>query len=176
MTGTVAGDSLDTTYTSNLSFQLSATQLLPSDGSPASAPTAGPKASGGPSSGLSQHQSGSVATPATTPNALTFRGISIEISLLRWIAVFGLLLSTATALYFYLRKRGEPFEETFHIQSKYGRMMVPIVDSEDLGSPPVDVPASSRRSGWPRRTAADPAQPFGDVDTYMLDEERLAVR
>ena len=115
--------------------------------------------------------------PATRPATVTILGVSPQISLLRWISVLGLLLSGAAAVYCYLRKRAEPFDETLHIQSQYGHMIVPIVGGEDLGWPPVDVPnikslvmlaESGQRLILHNRT--------NDVDTYMVNEEGTVYR
>ena len=91
--------------------------------------------------------------------------------------MLGLLLSRAAAVFFYLRKRAEPFQETRHIQSQYGHMIVPIVGGEDLGWPPVDVPnikalvklaESGQRLILHNRS--------NDVDTYMVNEEGTVYR
>ncbi len=177
LTGTVAGESLNTSYSPSLSFQLSPTQLIAAGSSTGSTSSPGSTTSSGSSSGFSQHQNGSVRTPATAPNALTVRGVSLQIGMLRWVSILGLLLSAAAALLFYLRKRGEPFDESFRIQSQYGHMIVPIVGGEDLGWPPVDVPnikalvmlaESGQRLILHNRK--------DNVDTYMVNEEGTVYR
>ena len=128
-------------------------------------------------SNYTQTQTGAVSSPSTTPNSLTALGASAHIELLRWIAVVGLVLSVAAAIYFYLRKRSEPFEETFRIQSQYGHMIVPIVGGEDLGWPPVDVPSIKslvRLAEAGQRLILHNRS--GDVDTYMLNEEGTVYR
>ena len=108
---------------------------------------------------------------------LTVFGVSPRIELLRWIALIGLLLSIAVTLYFYLRKRGEPFEETFRIQAQYGHMIVPIVGGEDLGWPPVDVPnikALVRLAESGQRLILHNRS--DNVDTYMVNEEGTVYR
>ena len=104
-------------------------------------------------------------------------GISPQIATLRWIAIIGLLLSSAVTLYFYLRKRGEPFEESFRIMAQYGHMIVPIVGGEDLGWPPVDVAsikALARLAESGQRLILHNRS--GDVDTYMVNEEGTVYR
>jgi hypothetical protein len=80
-------------------------------------------------------------------------------------------------VFFYLRKRSEPFEETYRIQSQYGHMIVPIIGGEDLGWPPVDVPnikalvmlaESGQRLILHNRK--------DNVDTYMVNEEGTVYR
>ena len=95
----------------------------------------------------------------------------------RWIALIGLLISSAVALYCYVRKRGEPFEETFRIQAKYGYMIVPIIGGDDLGWPPVDVPnikALVRLAESRQRLILHNRS--DDVDTYMVNEEGTVYR
>jgi hypothetical protein len=77
----------------------------------------------------------------------------------------------------YLRKRGEPFEESVHIQSQYGHLIVPIVAGEDLGWPPVDVPnikALVRLAESGQRLILHNRS--GDVDTYMVNDEGTVYR
>jgi hypothetical protein len=176
-TGSVAGQQVDPSFTQGLSFQLTPTQLLPGAASGTSPQTAGGAGAGQSNSGLTQSQSGTVSSPATAPNTFTLLGVSPQIVTLRWIALIGLLLSAGVALYAYLRKRGEPFEETFRIQSQYGHMIVPIVGGEDLGWPPVDVPnikalVKLAESGQ-RLILHNRAN---NVDTYMLNEEGTVYR
>jgi hypothetical protein len=118
-----------------------------------------------------------VGRHSTAPATITILGISPQIVLLRWIAMLGLLLSAAASLYFYLRKRAEPFDETFQIQAQYGHMIVPIVGGEDLGWPPVDVAsikALVRLAESGQRLILH--NRAGDVDTYMVNEEGTVYR
>jgi signal peptidase I len=181
ITGTVAGEPLNLSFSPSMNFQLGAQQLVPAGAQSTSAPPAANGNSAAPQSGsgatLAPSRSGAVGTPATAPATITVLGVSLEISLLRWIAVFGLVLSLAAAILFYLRKRGEPFEETHRIMAQYGHMIVPIVGGEDLGWPPVDVPnikalvklaESGQRLILHNRS--------NDVDTYMVNEEGTVYR
>ena len=93
------------------------------------------------------------------------------------MALAGLLISGAIAVYAFQRKRGEPFETSVQIQTRYGHLIVPIVAGEDLGWPPVDVPnikapvrlaESGQRLGLHNRS--------GDVDTYMVNDEGTVYR
>jgi signal peptidase I len=177
LTGSVAGQQLDTTFTRGLNFQLTATQLLPGATSAVSPQTADVPGTGQSNSRLTQSQSGTVSSPASAPNTITVFGVSPQIVTLRWIAVIGLLLSAGVALYAYLRKRSEPFGETYRIQSQYGHMIVPVVTGEDLGWPPVDVPdikslVKLAESGQ-RLILHNRAN---NVDTYMLNEEGTVYR
>lgn len=178
--GTVAGHPLNLSFSPAMSFQLGSQQLVPQgaqSSSTGSAATAGSPAASGSSTSLTPTRKGAVGTPAAAPARLGVLGVTAEVSLLRWISILGVLLSGLAALYFYLRKRGEPFVETVRIQSQYGHMIVPIVGGEDLGWPPVDVPdikalvklaESGQRLILHNRTDG--------VDTYMVNEEGTVYR
>jgi signal peptidase I len=176
VTGTVADHPISTSYEPALGFQLQADQLEPASGSaptgstPGTAPTTG-------QANYAQSQAGSVATPATAPGVLTVLGVSIEITWLRWISLVGLVLSILATILFYLRKRSEPFEESYRIQSQYGHMIVPIVGGEDLGWPPVDVPnikALVKLAEAGQRLILHNRS--NEVDTYMVNEEGTVYR
>ena len=173
VSGTLDGKPVSASYEPGLNFQFQGPELQPS--APATSST-----SAAPSAGALNYtpkQTGSIATPTTTPTTITVLGVSPEISLLRWIAIIGLVLSIAATVYFYLRKRSEPFEESFQIQSQYGHLIVPIVAGEDLGWPPVDVPGIKslvRLAESGQRlilhTRSD------DVDTYLVNDEGTVYR
>jgi signal peptidase I len=182
--GTVAGNPLNLTFEPAMNFQFSGAQLV-SQGATATAPTAtsatsavsGSAASGSSAQGLAATRAGTVGTPGTAPSTLTVLGVSPEVSFLRWISIVGLVLSAVAAAVFHLRKRSEPFQETAHIESKYGHMIVPIVGGDDLGWPPVDVPTikalvqlaeSGQRLILHNRS--------NGVDTYMVNEEGTVYR
>jgi signal peptidase I len=177
VTGVVAGQSLRTSFKPSLSFQLTATQLQPGASSTASPTGASPTGSSQPQAGFSQSQNGTVTAPAVAPATVTVLGISPQIVTLRWIALIGLLLSSLVASFAYLRKRREPFEESFRIQARYADMIVLIIGGEDLGWPPVDVPniralvrlaQSSERLILHNRS--------GDVDTYLVNDDGTVYR
>jgi signal peptidase I len=168
VSGTVADHPVNTSYSPALSFTFGSGQLQVAGG---------PGAATGSSAGFTQTQRGSVSLPGTAPTTVTAFGVSPQIATLRWIAIIGLLLSITVTLYLYLRKRGEPFEESFRIMAQYGHMIVPIVGGEDLGWPPVDVASikalvrlaeSGQRLILHNRADA--------VDTYMVNEEGTVYR
>ena len=180
VTGTAAGQPLNLHFSPTMSFQLGPQQLSPQGA--ASAPTqtsapGTPPATGASGGTLAPSQSGKVGTPASTPATLTVLGIAPKVSLLRWISLVGLLLSVGATVFFYLRKRGEPFEESAHIQAQYGHLIVPIMGGEDLGWPPVDVTSikalvrlaeSGQRLILHNRSDG--------VDTYMVNDEGTVYR
>ena len=171
VTGTFAGQPVNATFKPALTFQVAGGELQPMRSSGPASGSASSQATFGPTQG------GAVSIPAITPNTLAVLGVSPQIELLRWIAVIGLLLSIAAGVYFYLRKRSEPFVETFRIQSQYGHMIVPIVGGDDLGWPPVDVPnikALVRLAESGQRLILHNRS--DNVDTYMVNEEGTVYR
>jgi hypothetical protein len=178
--GTVAGEPLDLNFSPTMNFQLGSQQLVSQGAqSTSSATTAGGSstAAGASSASLKASHSGAVGIPANAPATITVLGVSANVSLLRWIAVIGLLLSIAASVYFYLRKRSEPFVESVRIQSQYGHMIIPIMSGEDLGWPPVDVPnikALVKLAEAGQRLILHNRS--NDVDTYMVNEEGTVYR
>jgi signal peptidase I len=174
--GTVAGHPVKSSFQPALNLQFNSGQLLVS-ASTRSGSGGATGSAGSSQTNYAPSQSASVSTPATAPATITVLGVSPTIVLLRWIAVIGLLLSIAATIYFYLRKRSEPFVETARIQSQYGHMIVPIVGGEDLGWPPVDVPdikALVKLAEAGQRLILHNRS--NDVDTYMLNEEGTVYR
>jgi signal peptidase I len=179
VSGTVAGHAVSTSFHPTLGFSFSAGQLQVASGPSGAGGGSSAGSSGGATSAadFTQTQSGSVSSPGIAPTTFTVLGVSPQIATLRWIAIIGLLLCTAVALYFYLRKRGEPFEESFRIMAQYGHMIVPIVGGEDLGWPPVDVAsikALVRLAESGQRLILH--NRADDVDTYMVNEEGTVYR
>jgi hypothetical protein len=178
ITGTITGHPLNVNFSPAISFQLSGGQLIAQSATDTASTSAAVSTGTGASSpNLTVSRDGSVGIPGTAPSMITFLAISLQVTLLRWISVLGLMLSALAAAVFYLRKRSEPFVESVRIQSQYGHMIVPIVGGEDLGWPPVDVPdikalvklaESGQRLILHNRS--------NGVDTYMLNEEGTVYR
>ncbi len=176
VSGTVAGRPVKTSFDPTLSFSFQSGQLVVGGGTSAAGTSPGGSSSS-PASSFTQIQSGTVSSPGLAPSTLTALGASVQIATLRWIAIAGLLLGLATTIFFYLRKRGEPFEETFRIMAQYGHLIVPIVGGEDLGWPPVDVPnikALVRLAESGQRLILH--NRANDVDTYMVNDEGTVYR
>jgi signal peptidase I len=178
--GTVAGRPVKTTFDPTLGFSLSPTQLVPNGVSAGAASAAGAGATPGaaPKVGYTQSASGSVpGVPGSVATNVTVLGVSPTITLLRWLALIGVLLTAPLAVYAFLRKRGEAFEESVKIQAQYRHLIVPIVAGEDLGWPPVDVPsikALVRLAESGQRLILHNRS--GDVDTYMVNDEGTVYR
>jgi signal peptidase I len=178
--GMVAGHPVNTTFSPALSFGLTATQLVSDGASSGSSSAAGadPAATGPTKTGYTQSASGSVpGVPGSAATTLSVLGVSPTITLLRWLALLGLLLTVPLAVYAFLRKRGEAFEESVKIQAQYGHLIVPIVAGEDLGWPPVDVQnikALARLAESGQRLILHNRS--GDTDTYMVNDEGTVYR
>jgi signal peptidase I len=178
--GTVAGHPVNTRFDPALSFTLGPAQLTSNGASsaPSTSSSSAPAGSAGSSQlSLTPSQSGSVATVTRQANPLGFLGVSLNVSIVRWLALLGFVISSALALLAFLRRTAEPFQETAHIQSQYGHMIVPIVAGEDLGWPAVDVPTIKALV----RLAESGARLIlhsraNEIDTYMVNDEGTVYR
>ncbi|MGZ4185332.1 MAG: signal peptidase I [Solirubrobacteraceae bacterium] len=165
VTGTVAGEPVNTSFTPRLSFQLQGTQLQPGAGS------------GQSSGGFAPSQKGSVAGIATATNTLGIAGHSLAVQTIRWVALGGFVLALAVALATLLFRRSQPFEEAARIQEQYGHLIVPIMNAEDLGWPPIDVPnikALARLAESGERLILH--HRGAGVDTYLVNDEGTVYR
>ena len=176
VTGTLAGHPIDARYEPAMGFQFQSDQLAPASGSAPAGATAGAPPTSGPAN-YAPSQTSAVATRASAPGTFTAFGVSVAVTWLRWISLGGLLISILATIFCYLRKRGEPFEESVRIQAQYGDLIVPIVAGEDLGWPPVDVAnikalAKLAESGQRLILHSRAA----NVDTYMVNDEGTVYR
>jgi hypothetical protein len=174
--GMLAGRPVKTTFTPAMSFQMATNQLLPG-GASTSAGSASAATSSASSVDYNANRNGAVSSPTTTPNTVAALGVSPQVQTLRWIALAGLLLSVGAGVFFFLSRRGEPFEESVRIQAQYGQLIVPIVGGEDLGWPPVDVPnfkALVRLAESGQRLILHNRS--NEVDTYMVNDEGTVYR
>jgi signal peptidase I len=165
VTGTVAGEPINTSFAPRLSFQLQGTQLQPGAGS------------GQSSGGFTPSQKGSVSGIATTTNTLGIAGHSMAVQTIRWVALGGFVLALAVALATLLFRRSQPFEEAARIQEQYGHLIVPIMNAEDLGWPPIDVPnikALARLAESGERLILH--HRGAGVDTYLVNDEGTVYR
>ena len=179
--GTVAGHAVNTRFDPAMNFQLGPAQLAANGASSTTGGTSAGAPPGG-SAGSSQasftpSQSASVGTVTRKAGTLGLLGVSLDVAIVRWLALVGLLISAAIALSAFLRRTAEPFQETARIQSQYGHMIVPIVAGEDLGWPPVDVPnikALVRLAESGQRLILHTRA--NDVDTYLVNDEGTVYR
>ena len=122
-------------------------------------------------------QAGAVTRSATVVNTLGLGGFAPSIVLLRWLALAGFLIAAAGALLALLVIRSQSLEEGARIQAKYGHLIVPIMATEDLGWPPIDVPSFEDLV----RLAESGARLIlrarsGVADTYLVNDDHHVYR
>ncbi|MGZ6575794.1 MAG: hypothetical protein ACXVHJ_32870, partial [Solirubrobacteraceae bacterium] len=166
VTGTVAGQPVNARSAPRLSFQLQGTQLQGTQLQP-----------GAGSGGFTPSQKGSVEGIATTTNTLRIAGHSLSVQTIRWAALGGFLLALAVALGTLVFRRSQPFEEAARIEEQYGHLMVPIINADDLGWPPIDVPnikALVRLADSGERLILH--HRGAGVDTYLVNDDGTVYR
>ncbi|HYZ81333.1 MAG TPA: hypothetical protein VE571_08705, partial [Solirubrobacteraceae bacterium] len=129
------------------------------------------------SSGFTPSRQGSVAGIATTANTLGIAGHSMSVQTIRWTALGGFLLALALAVAALVFRRGQPFEEAARIEEQYGHMIVPIMNADDLGWPPIDVPnikALARLAQSGERLILH--HRGAGVDTYLVNDDGTVYR
>jgi hypothetical protein len=140
ITGTVAGQPVDASFTPTASFQLQPLELTPGGSASAPGPDGGSSTAAPTESGFTPSAQGNVTIAASVPNTLSLASHVVSYSALAWLALAGLLLSgSASILLAVLLKRNQAFDEAARIRTRYSHMLVPILIGEDLGWPPVDV-------------------------------------
>jgi hypothetical protein len=168
ISGTLAGQTLKTSFGPALSFRLQGLQLQPQGGS------------GQPSHPLvafASSQRGSVSGITTATNTLGVAGHSLSVQTIRWSALGGFLLAVAIALVTLLLRRGQPFEEAARIEEQYGHLIVPIVNADDLGWPPIDVTSIQALVRLAQSGERLILHHRGNgVDTYLVNDEGTVYR
>jgi hypothetical protein len=139
VTGTVAGQSVDQSFTPTAGFQLQPLELTPSGSAPPAA--AGTGSSGASTeTGFDPSAQGRVTSVSSVPSTFSIAGHNLGYSAIAWLALGGFLLFGAlSALLATLLKRNQAFDEATRIRARYGHLLVPVLIGEDLGWPPVDV-------------------------------------
>lgn len=178
VTGTVAGQPVDESFSPTASFQLQPLELTPGAGAPPA--TTGTGASSIPSSetGFTPSAPGKLTALASVPNTLSLAGQVIRYSTLVWIALAGLLLSgAASVLLAVLLKRNRAFDEAARIRTRYAHLLVPILVGEDLGWPPVDVTSFKALARLAESAGQLVLHHQADaVDTYMVNDNGTVYR
>lgn len=156
--GTLAGRVVNASDGPSLTFAVESFQLQPGGTTAAS-------------------QSGAVTRSATVANTFGLGGFAPSIVLLRWLALAGFLIAAAGALLALLVIRSQSLEEGARIQAKYGHLIVPIMATEDLGWPPIDVPSFEDLV----RLAESGARLIlrarsGVADTYLVNDDHHVYR
>jgi len=171
LTGTLAGQPLNSDYAPALSFQLSALQLRPG-----SAPAT--SSSDDQQDGLAPSRRATVSTTATATNTLGIGGHGLPVVIVRWIALAGLLLAAATAVLTRLRQRRRPSDPAAHLQARYGHLIVSIASmTHEPARPPIDVTSITALVALAERSERlilhDKRD---DGDTYLVDDEGTLYR
>ena len=164
VTGTVAGRPITTGLSPALSFQLGGMQLLPSAGS---------TGSGAQPQGLTDSQSGSVATSGTAPNTLGIGGVRLGVGPVRWIALAGFLLAagvTVLAGRCKLRRIPDPSAQ---IHARHRHLIVAINGiAPNPARPPIDVTSFDALAHLAQRSERLILHHHQDgADTYLIDDE-----
>jgi signal peptidase I len=169
ISGTVAGQPIKANFDPVLSFQVNPLQLTPGGGS---------TTTGASQTGLTPIQRGTVATPSTAPNPLRVLGHALAVTTLRWVALVGFLLASASTLVLaVLLKLSHPFGEAARIQAQYGHLIVPIAGGIDDMWTPFDVPdikALVRLAECSERLVLHHHD--DTADTYLVDDEGTMYR
>jgi hypothetical protein len=178
VTGTIAGQPLDATFTPTANFELQPLELTPGGSSPA--PSSGATGGAGPSaqSGFDPTATGTVSSVSSVPNRLELAGHAFGYGEIKWLALLGFLVSGAVAAFLaILLKRNQAFDEAVRIRSRYGHLLVPVLSGEDLGWPPVDVTSFKALARLAESTGQLVLHHQADaVDTYMVNDNGTVYR
>ncbi len=178
VTGTVAGQAVDESFSPTAGFQLQPLELTPSGSAPP--PAAGSAAAGTPSSqtGFDPTAQGKVTAVSSVPNAFSLAGHVLSYSSLTWLALAGFLLTGALSIVLaVLLKRNKAFDEAARIRSRYGHLLVPIMIGDDLGWPPVDVTSFKALARLAQSAGQLVLHHQADaVDTYLVNDNGTVYR
>jgi signal peptidase I len=174
-TGTLASQPLTSDYAPALKLQLDALKLRPDAGAPA--PGDDGAASDGAKSGLHPTRRGSVAASSTEANDLTVHGLGLPVPTARWIAIIGLLLGVAGALFTGAGLLRNPYDPTEHVH-RYRHLIVPIAGTTyDPSRPPIDVTSIGALAQLAERSERLILHHQHDgADTYLVDDEGTLYR
>src|SRR5262249_44804306 len=138
VTGTVAGQPVDVSFTPTAGFQLQPLELTPSGSAPAPAPGSGTPTTPSSQTGFDPTAQGKVTAVSSVPNTFGLAGHVLSYSVIAWLALAGFLFFSAlSVLLAVLLQRNRAFDEAARIRNRYGHLLVPILIGEDLGWPPV---------------------------------------
>ena len=140
VTGTVAGQPVDESFTPTAGFQLQPLELTPSGSAPPAAAGTGSSSASSTETGFDPSAQGSLTSVSSVPSTISIAGHNLSYSAIARLALGGFLLfGGSSALLAVLLKRNQAFDEATRIRARYGHLLVPILIGEDLGWPPVDV-------------------------------------
>jgi signal peptidase I len=178
VTGTVAGQSVDESFSPTAGFQLQPLELTPSGAAPPAAAGTGAASTPSSETGFDPTAQGKVTAVSSVPSTLSLAGHVIGYSALTWIALAGLLLSgAASVLLAVLLQRNRAFDEAARIRARYGHLLVPILVGEDLGWPPVDVTSFKALARLAESAGQLVLHHQADaVDTYLVNDSGTVYR
>jgi signal peptidase I len=175
VTGTVAGQPVDESFSPTAGFQLQPLELTPSGGAPAPATGTGTPSS---ETGFTPSAKGKVTAVSSVANTLSVAGHVIAYSAIAWVALSGFLVCGAlSVLLALLLKRNKAFDEAARIRSRYAHLLVPILVGEDLGWPPVDVTSFKALARLAESAGQLVLHHQADaVDTYLVNDSGTVYR
>jgi hypothetical protein len=178
VTGTVAGQPVDASFTPTAGFQLQPLELAPSGSAPS--PAAGTGSTGAPSTetGFTPTAQGKVTAVASVPTTVSIAGHTLRYSTIAWLGLAGCLLTGALAVFLgVLLKRNQAFDEAVRIRTRYSHLLVPILVGEDLGWPPVDVTSFKALVRLAEASGQMILHHQADaVDTYLVNDSGTVYR
>jgi signal peptidase I len=178
VTGTVAGQPVDASFTPIASFQLQPLELTPAGAPPPAATGSG--SSGVPSAqtGFTPSAQGNVTAVSSVPNVFSLAGHTVTYATIVWLAGVGFLLAGAVSILLaILLRRNQAFDEAARIRARYGHLLVPIVIGEDLGWPPVDVTSFKALARLAESAGQLVLHHQADaVDTYLVNDSGTVYR
>ena len=176
LTGTVAGQPVDESFTPIAGFQLQPLELTPSGSAPPSAAASSTTPSS--ETGFDPSAEGRVTVVSSVPNTVSLAGHVARYSTIAWLALAGLVLTAGLAAFLaVLLKRNQAFDEAARIRARYGHLLVPIVIGEDLGWPPVDVASFKALARLAESAGQLVLHHQADaVDTYLVNDNGTVYR
>ena len=176
VTGTVAGQPMNESFTPTAAFQLQPLELTPSGGASASGAPSSTTASS--ETGFDPSAQGRVTVASSAPNDLSLVGQTLSYSTISWLALGGFLLAAGLSVFLVvLLQRNQAFDEAARIRARYGHLLVPILVGEDLGWPPVDVTSFKALARLAESAGQLVLHHRADaVDTYLVNDNGTVYR
>ena len=177
VTGTVAGQPVDESFTPIAGFQLQPLELTPS-GQPATRRRHHGEHHSLVGDRLRPDRQGTVTIVSSVPNTRRLAGHVVRYSTITWLALIGAIAAGAWRLSWpCCCKRNSAFDEAARIRARYSHLLVPIVVGEDLGWPPVDVTSFKALARLAESSGQLVLHHQADaVDTYLVNDNGTVYR
>jgi signal peptidase I len=178
VTGTVAGQPVDESFTPTAGFQLQPLELTPAGNPPPAGPGAASNSTPSSETGFDPTAQGRVTVVSSAPNVFSLAGQTLSYSTIAWLALGGFLLAAALSVCLVvLLQRNQAFDEAARIRARYSHLLVPIVVGEDLGWPPVDVTSFKALARLAESAGQLILHHQADaVDTYLVNDNGTVYR